>query len=154
MIIDIRNNNGGYINGYALDVFTRRNYLEMTPRNMGTFPSRQSLGQRALGLPTVLVTNESSLSDAEDFTEGYRTLKVGKVVGEPTAGWIIFTGGTTLIDGSTLRLPSTRIRDTRGQDMEMHPRPVDVEVDRPLGETDAGVDAQLQRAVQELLGAS
>jgi hypothetical protein len=59
-----------------------------------------------------------------------------------------------LIDGSTLRLPSTRIRDTRGQDMEMHPRPVDVEVDRPLGETDAGVDAQLQRAVQELLGAS
>jgi C-terminal processing protease CtpA/Prc len=100
------------------------------------------------------VTNESSLSDAEDFTEGYRTLKVGKVVGEPTAGWIIFTGGTTLIDGSTLRLPSTRIRDTRGQDMEMHPRPVDVEVDRPLGETDAGVDAQLQRAVQELLGAS
>jgi Tol biopolymer transport system component/C-terminal processing protease CtpA/Prc len=154
VIIDIRNNNGGYINGYALDVFTRRNYLEMTPRNMGTFPSRQSLGQRALGLPTVLVTNESSLSDAEDFTEGYRTLKVGKVVGEPTAGWIIFTGGTTLIDGSTLRLPSTRIRDTRGQDMEMHPRPVDVEVDRPLGETDAGVDAQLQRAVQELLGAS
>ena len=34
---------------------------------------------RALGLPTVLVTNESSLSDAEDFTEGYRTLRLGKV---------------------------------------------------------------------------
>jgi tricorn protease len=151
VIIDVRNNNGGYINGYALDVFTRRNYLEMTPRNMGTFPSRQSLGQRALGLPTVLMTNESSLSDAEDFTEGYRTLQVGKVVGEPTAGWIIFTGGTALIDGSTLRLPSTRIRDTRGQDMEMHPRPVDVEVDRELGETEAGTDVQLERAVKELL---
>jgi C-terminal processing protease CtpA/Prc len=99
----------------------------------------------------VLVTNESSLSDAEDFTEGYRTLKVGKVVGEPTAGWIIFTGGTTLIDGSTLRLPGTEIRDTRGQNMEMHPRPVDVEVDRELGETEKGTDAQLERAVQELL---
>ena len=154
VVIDVRNNNGGYINGYALDVFTRRNYLEMTPRTLGaTFPSRQSLGQRALGLPTVLVTNESSLSDAEDFTEGYRTLKVGKVVGEPTAGWIIFTGGTSLIDGSTLRLPSTRIRDTRGQDMEMHPRPVDIEVDRELGETTAGTDHQLDRAVKELLGA-
>jgi tricorn protease len=151
VIIDVRNNNGGYINGYALDVLTRRNYLEMTPRDMGTMPSRQSLGQRALGLPTVLVTNESSLSDAEDFTEGYRTLKVGKVVGEPTAGWIIFTGGTTLIDGSTLRLPGTEIRDTRGQNMEMHPRPVDVEVDRALGETEKGTDAQLERAVQELL---
>jgi Tol biopolymer transport system component/C-terminal processing protease CtpA/Prc len=152
VIVDIRNNNGGYINGYALDVLTRKNYLEMTPRGFGTVPSRQALGQRALGLPTVLVTNESSLSDAEDFTEGYRTLKVGKVVGEPTAGWIIFTGGTVLIDGSSLRLPSTRIRDTRGQDMEMHPRPVDVEVDRSLGETEAGTDVQLDRAVKELLG--
>jgi tricorn protease len=152
VIIDIRNNNGGYINGYALDVLTRKNYLEMTPRGMGTFPSRQSLGQRALGLPTVLVTNESSLSDAEDFTEGYRTLRVGKVVGEPTAGWIIFTGGTSLIDGSTLRLPSTRIKDTKGEDMEMHPRPVDVEVDRELGETESGTDAQLEMAVKTLLG--
>ncbi len=151
VIVDIRNNNGGYINGYALDVFTRKNYLEMTPRGMSTVPSRQGLGQRALGLPTVLVTNESSLSDAEDFTEGYRTLKVGKVVGEPTAGWIIFTGGTGLIDGSSLRLPVIRIRDTRGQDMEMHPRPVDVEVDRELGESEAGTDAQLERAVKELL---
>ena len=33
----------------------------------------------------------ASLSDAEDFTEGYRSLKLGKVVGEPTAGWIIYT---------------------------------------------------------------
>ena len=114
-------------------------------------PSRQALGQRALGLPTVLVTNESSLSDAEDFTEGYRALHLGKVVGEPTAGWIIFTGGTTLIDGSTLRLPSTRIQDLRGETMEMHPRPVDVEVERPLGESGTPHDAQLERAVKELL---
>src|SRR6202000_3337685 len=74
VVVDIRNNNGGYINGYALDVFTRRNYLTMTPRERGPVPSRQALGQRALGVPTVLLTNESSLSDAEDFTEGYRSL--------------------------------------------------------------------------------
>ena len=41
--------------------------------------------QRSLELPTILVTNQHSLSDAEDFTEGYRTLKLGKVVGQPTA---------------------------------------------------------------------
>jgi hypothetical protein len=35
--------------------------------------------------------------------------------------------------------------------MEMHPRPVDVEVARPLGETVTGSDAQLERAVKELL---
>jgi len=151
VVVDVRNNNGGYINGYALDVFTRQNYLIMTPRGLSPVPSRQNLGQRALGLPTVLVTNESSLSDAEDFTEGYRSLKLGKVVGEPTAGWIIFTGAQTLIDGSAVRVPGWRIQDLRGQTMEMHPRPVDVEVARPLGETETGSDAQLERAVKELL---
>ena len=151
VVVDVRNNNGGYINGYALDVFTRQNYLMMTPRGLTPVPSRQNLGQRALGLPTVLVTNESSLSDAEDFTEGYRSLKLGKVVGEPTAGWIIFTGTQPLIDGSAVRVPGWRIQDLRGQTMEMHPRPVDVEVERPLGETETGSDAQLERAVKELL---
>ena len=152
VVVDVRNNNGGYINGYALDVFTRQNYLMMTQRGLTPVPSRQALGQRALGLPTVLVTNESSLSDAEDFTEGYRSLKLGKVVGEPTAGWIIFTGAQPLVDGSAVRVPGSRIQGLRGQTMEMHPRPVDVEVARPLGETETGSDAQLERAVKELLG--
>ncbi len=151
VVIDIRNNNGGYVNGRVIDVFSRRNYLLMTPRDATPMPSRQALGQRALGLPTVLVTNESTLSDGEDFTEGYRTLQLGKVVGNPTAGWIIFTGSQRLIDGSQVRVPGYRIRDTRGEDMEMHPRPVDVEVDRPLGETESGKDAQLEKAVQTLL---
>lgn len=152
VVIDVRNNNGGYVNGYALDVFTRKNYLLMTPRGMSTVPARQMLGQRALGLPTVLLTNQSSLSDSEDFTEGYRALHLGKVVGVPTAGWIIYTGGDDLIDGSVVRLPMIRVQDLRGQTMEEHPRPVDVEVVRQPGETLEGRDSQLERAVTELLG--
>ena len=151
MVVDVRNNNGGFVNGYVLDVIARKNYLTMTQRGQTPVPSRQALGQRALGLPTVLLTNESSLSDAEDFTEGYRTLKLGKVVGVPTAGWIIYTSNTPLIDGSVVRLPSTRIRGAAGDDMELHPRPVDITVERPLGETLAGKDAQLEAAVAELL---
>jgi tricorn protease len=151
VVVDIRNNNGGFVNGHAIDVFARRNYLRMTPRDRAGFPSRQALGQRALGLPTVLVTNESSLSDAEDFTQGYRALGLGKVVGEPTAGWIIFTGAQQLIDGSNVRVPFIRIQTTSGEDMEGHPRPVDVEVERPLGESETGQDAQLAAAVRTLL---
>jgi tricorn protease len=151
VVIDVRNNNGGYVNGRVIDVFARKNYLMMTPRDGSTVPSRQALGQRALGLPTVLVTNESTLSDGEDFTEGYRTLELGKVVGTPTAGWIIFTGAQRLIDGSSVRVPGDEIKDTRGQNMEMHPRPVDVEQLRPLGETETGQDVQLEKAVSTLL---
>jgi len=151
VVIDVRNNNGGFINGYVLDVFSRRNFLTMTPRGLFGVPSRQNLGQRALGAPTILVTNESSLSDAEDFTEGYRYLGLGKVVGVPTAGWIIYTGAQPLIDGSSVRVPFIRIQGADGKDMELNPRPVDIAVERPLGETLAGKDSQLDAAVAELL---
>jgi Tol biopolymer transport system component/C-terminal processing protease CtpA/Prc len=152
VVIDIRNNNGGFVNAYALDVFARRPYLHMTLRGRDTAtPARASLGQRALEAPTVLVVNQHSLSDAEDFTEGYRALKLGKVVGEPTAGWIIYTWGTTLLDGSSLRLPRTRITDNRGQTMERNPRPVDITVSRQPGDDAAGRDAQLDAAVKALL---
>ena len=98
----------------------------------------------------MLVTNQHSLSDAEDFTEGYRTLGLGKVVGEPTAGWIIYTSNFSLIDGTTLRIPFSRIRGADGKDMELVPRPVDVPAVRALGEHYSGKDTQLDAAVAEL----
>jgi C-terminal processing protease CtpA/Prc len=152
VVIDIRNNNGGFVNPYAIDVFARRGYLQFTQRDFATVPGRSVLGQRSLEKPTVLVTNMHSLSDAEDFTEGYRALKLGPVVGEPTAGWIVFTSDIGLLDGSsTVRVPFERITDMNGKDMEMHPRPVDVKVERPIGEWYTGRDSQLDAAVAELL---
>ena len=151
VVVDIRDNEGGFVNGYAIDVFARKNYLELTPRGLPGAPARQLLGQRALGKPTVLVTNQNTLSDGEDFTEGYEALHLGQVVGVPTGGWIIYTGGTRLIDGSSLRLPMIRVQDIHGQTMEMHPRPVNVEVVRKPGETEDGTDSQLAAAVKVLL---
>ncbi len=151
VVVDVRNNNGGFVNVYAIDVFARRGYLTMTQRGLPATPARSILGQRALEAPTILVTNQHSLSDAEDFTEGYRALKLGKVVGEPTAGWIIYTWSARLIDGSSLRLPRTKITTSDGSPMEMHPRPVDVPVTRPIGEGLAAKDSQLDAAITELL---
>lgn len=152
VVVDVRNNNGGFVNTYAIDVLARRSYLQFTPRGSTVTPARASLGQRSLERPSVLVTNQHTLSDGEDFTEGYRALSLGKVVGEPTAGWIIFTSNVTLLDGTTsLRIPFTRVTDTKGRDMELHPRPVDVTVVRPVGESYGGRDSQLDAAVQALL---
>lgn len=150
VVIDIRGNNGGFVNAYALDVLARRPYLNMTFRGQPAAPARTVLGQRALERPTILITNRESLSDAEDFAEGYRAMKLGKVVGEPTAGWIIYTGGTQLIDGSVLRLPMIKITTSDGVNMERNPRPVDIRVDRPMGQTYTGRDAELEAAVKEL----
>lgn len=152
VVIDVRNNNGGFINPYVIDVLSRRGYLTMKERGLWEVPSRSALGQRSLERPTILITNQHSLSDAEDFTEGYRSLKLGKVVGEPTAGWIIFTWGSTLFDGSSLRLPRQLVLGSDGKNMELNPRQVDIPVTRPIGESLTGKDSQLDVAVKELLG--
>ena len=152
VVIDIRNNNGGFVNAYAIDVFARRGYLRMRTRGYPEAPARSMLGQRSLELGTVLVVNQHTLSDGEDFTEGYRALGLGQVVGEPTAGWIVFTWSLGLVDGSTLRMPRSRIRGVAGDNMERSPRQVDVEVIRPMGESYSGRDSQLDAAVRVLLG--
>ena len=151
VVVDVRNNNGGFINPYVIDVLARRGYLNMKERGAWIVPARSALGQRALERPTILITNQHSLSDAEDFTEGYRSLKLGKAVGEPTAGWIIFTWTTNLFDGTTFRLPRQRVTTADGKDMELNPRPVDIQVTRPIGESLTGKDSQLDAAVRELL---
>lgn len=150
VVVDVRNNNGGFVNVYAIDVLARREYLKMKQRGLPEGPARTILGQRALERPTILVTNQDALSDAEDFTEGYRAHGLGKVVGEPTAGWIIYTWNQPLVDGSLVRLPRMTVTTASGEVMERRPRPVDVPVEQPIG--DGAPDAPLETAVRELLG--
>jgi tricorn protease len=151
VVVDVRHNDGGFVNVYAIDVLARKSYLRMTPRGFTAAPARTVLGQRALELPTALITDQYTLSDGEDFAEGYRSLRLGKVVGEPTAGWIIYTANIQLIDGTVFRLPFIRIETAEGVDMERNPRPVDVPVARPIGESYTDHDSQLDSAVRDLL---
>jgi len=151
VVVDVRNNNGGFVNVYPIDVLARRSYFTMTPRGFSTSRRAPSWVNARWSRRRSLVTNRHTLSDGEDFTEGYRSSHFGKVVGEPTAGWIIYTSGVQLIDGSNLRLPYDRITANDGTVMEMHPRPVDLPVDKPVGESYLGRDSQLEAAVNELL---
>ena len=125
----------------------------MTPRGCRRAPARTVLGQRALEPPTVLVTNQHSLSDAEDFTEGYRALKLGKVVGEPTAGWIIYTSNARA-DRRLGRAPAAHAhhRQRRARTWSCTRARWTCRSTRPVGESYAGKDAQLDAAVRELLG--
>jgi Tol biopolymer transport system component/C-terminal processing protease CtpA/Prc len=151
VVFDVRNNQGGFMNGYALDVLSRRPYVDMVRRGVPSVPGRPVLGQRALEKPTILITSQGTLSDGENFTEGYRTMKLGTVVGEPTAMWDVFTGGGTMVDGTNVRLPFMRNAQLDNAALERASRQVDIPVDRPMGESYTGRDVQLERAVQELL---
>lgn len=151
VVFDVRNNNGGFMNGYALDVLQRKPYVDMVRRGVPSVPGRPVLGQRALEKPTILLTSQATLSDGENFTEGYRTMKLGTVVGEPTAMWDVYTGGGTMVDGTGVRLPFMRNAQLDAAALERASRKVDIPVDRPMGESYTGRDAQLERAVAELM---
>jgi Tol biopolymer transport system component/C-terminal processing protease CtpA/Prc len=151
VVFDVRANTGGFMNGYALDVLSRKPYVDMVRRGVPSVPGRPVLGQRALEKPTILLTSQATLSDGENFTEGYRVMKLGTVVGEPTAMWDVFTGGGTMVDGTVVRLPFMRNAQLDNSALERASRQVDIRVDRPMGESYTGHDTQLERAVQELM---
>ena len=101
----------------------------------------------------MLVTNQHSLSDAEDFTEGYRAMGLGKVVGEPTAGWIIYhveyapAGRDDPEAAARTDYQSQWCADGDASTARRY------QVTRAIGEATVRSDAQLDKAVETLLAA-
>jgi len=100
----------------------------------------------------VVLQNERSASDAEMFPDGFRALGLGKVIGVPTYGAVIGTGGYELLDGSMIRTPEIGIYTASGQNMENYGVPPDVYVDNTPEDYLAGRDRQLEKAVEVLRG--
>jgi tricorn protease len=98
----------------------------------------------------VVLANERSTSDAEVFPDGFRTLKLGKVVGVTTYGAVIGTGAYLLMDGSTIRTPSFGLWNIKGTNLENYGVPPDVYVDNAPADFFAGRDAQLEKALDVL----
>ncbi|WP_171013609.1 S41 family peptidase [Chitinivorax sp. B] len=150
LVLDARNNYGGMVDSWVLDTLSRRSHFTFTTRQLPTAPGRLAVGQQTLEKSTVLVTNKWTLSDGEVLTEGYRAQRLGQVVGEPGAGWVIFTSFKLMVDGSFLRLPFGQVVSTAGGgDLETTPRKVDQIIFNRLGDEEQ--DPQLDAAVTTLL---
>jgi tricorn protease len=150
VIVDVRYNSGGHTAPFILDVLTRRSTVLSGFRGDRGVDAGHIAGSRVLNKPTVLVTNERSASNTEMLSESYRRLGLGKVVGRPTAGAVIWTISMRLLDGATLRLPRFYVVTPEGEELEGRGRPVDVEAHRPLGEWALGRDRQLDAAAAAL----
>ena len=151
VVIDVRFNGGGHIAPFILDVLHRRAYTKSSYHGRTATSDTNLAGNRILEKPVILVTNEHSGSNTEMFSEGFRGLGLGKVVGMPTAGAVIWTWGWQLLDGTWFRLPRLQVSTLDDENTEGNARPVDVEVDRPLGEAERGVDSQLNVAIEQLI---
>jgi tricorn protease len=149
IVLDVRFNGGGFTHDQVLNYLGGREHTLFRQRNGGEGLVLRSY-DRKWTKPLVLLINNRSYSDAEIFPSAFKTLGLGKVVGQSTGGHVIGTYEIPLIDGSRFRIPRTGVFNARGEDMEKVGVPPDVAVDNNPDQLAKGIDAQLDRAVQVL----
>ena len=152
LVIDVRNNGGGWTTDYLLAILSPKPHAITIPRGgeKGYPQDRRPL--YAWTKPIIVLCNEYSYSNAEIFSHAIKTLKRGKVVGQATSGSVISTGGISLIDGSRFRVPYRGwYVITTGLNMEGNGCIPDIIVPDFPQDIEKGIDRQLERAIKELL---
>jgi tricorn protease len=151
LIIDVRENGGGSTADHLLTSLLQPTHATTIPRGGGPGYPQDRKVYATWSKPIVVLCNQNSFSNAEIFSHAIKTLKRGKLVGAPTAGGVISTGGVTIMDLGFLRLPFRGwflLND--GEDMELNGAVPDVVVWPAAGDFARGVDAQLDKAVEVL----
>ncbi len=153
LVIDVRENGGGSTADHLLTALTQPVHAITVPRGGGTgYPNDRKV-YATWNKPIVVLCNQNSFSNAEIFSHAIKTLKRGQLVGVPTAGGVISTGATTIMDAGLLRLPFRGwYLAGDGQDMELNGAvPQHILWPKP-GELPSGKDVQLAKAVEVLQG--
>ena len=164
LIIDVRYNGGGSTTDYLMTILNYKQHAYTIPRGASDnlekdklkfkdyYPIGERLVYAAWTKPSIALCNEGSYSNAEIFSHAYKTLGIGKLVGVPTNGSVISTGGKGLMDGSFVRLPGrgwyTKATD---KNQELGPAVPDIIVENQPDWISKGTDEQLKVAVDELL---
>ncbi|WP_314243364.1 S41 family peptidase [Empedobacter tilapiae] len=148
VILDLRFNTGGNVHDKVLNFLSQRPYLKWKYRE-GQLTIQPNFAPS--GKPIVLLINEYSLSDAEMTAAGFKALKLGKIIGQETYRWIIFTSGKGLVDGSFYRLPSWGTYTLDGQNLEKTGVKPDIYIKNTFLDRLENKDPQLERAIQEIM---
>ncbi len=155
LIIDVRNNGGGWTTDRLLASITYPQHAYTVPRgadpNVTTGYPQDRLFIQRYTLPINVLCNEKSFSNAEIFSHAFKTHKRGTLVGQETYGGVISTGGTGLIDGTFVRLPFRGWYLPDGTDMENNGAMPDILIPQTPQAESADNDEQLKAAVDDLL---
>jgi tricorn protease len=147
LLIDVRNNGGGYTHDQVLEMLTKEVHGWTARRGA---PLRPSPFPQFDG-PKALLINESSASDAEIFPNGFREKGLGPLIGMTTEGAVIGTYDVTLVNGSRFRVPVAGWFTREGADLENMGVKPDFEVPYPYEAYRDGRDPQIRKAVEVLL---
>jgi tricorn protease len=149
LIIDMRNNEGGNIDSWILNRLLRKAWFHWTQR-VGQPPSWNM--QYAFRGHLVVLCNEMTASDGEAFTEGFKRLGLGKVIGMRTWGGEIWLSGENfLVDKGIATAAEFGVYGPEGRWLiEGHGVDPDMVVDNLPHATFKGEDAQLKAAITHL----
>jgi tricorn protease len=146
MIIDVRFNGGGNIADTLVDWLERKPYAYYVPRD-----GLPALGPpNALDMPMVVLMNERSLSNGEMFPYAMRARKLATLIGWETPGYVIWTWGLGLVDGTGARMPQQGAYRIDGSNMENNGEKPDIAVWMTPEDWLAERDPQLDRALEVL----
>ncbi len=163
IVIDVRYNGGGWTTDRLMAVLNVDQHAYTVPRgaaktlkNHKKYSKNYPFNERAIlsvnTKPVVALCNENSYSNAEIFSHAFKNLGLGKLVGQPTFGAVISTGGKGLQNGY-IRMPFRAwFVKKSGKNMENDaPAVPDYLVKNAPGWKDRGEDTQLKKAVEVLL---
>ena len=149
LIIDVRNNRGGNIDSWILERLLRKAWFYWQPRVGKPFWNMQY----AFRGHVVVICNQKTASDGEAFAEGFRRLKLGKIIGMRTWGgeiWLSFNN--RLVDKGIASAAQIGVYGPeRKWLIEGHGVVPDITVDNLPHATFQGKDAQLDTAIRHLL---
>ena len=150
LVLDVRFNGGGFTHDQVLNYLGAQDHTKFLHREGDKGAVLRSY-DRKWTKPVILLINNRSYSDAEIFPNAFKTLGLGKLVGQPTGGMVIGTGSAKLIDGSTFRIPRIGVYTNLGVDMDTVGVAPDIFVEPMPDDLKKGIDAQLQKAVEVIL---
>lgn len=150
MIIDVRENGGGNIGDTLISWLRFKPYATNSPRGGYVVPAPILEGRQPWNKPIVVLMGDSSFSNAEMFPYGMRATGLAKLVGEPTPGYVIWTYGLGLVDGTGARMPFQGVWRTDGTPLENIGERPDYLVPWSTADYFAGKDPQLEKAISLL----
>ncbi len=150
LIVDLRFNGGGHVSGLILEKLSRRR-LGYDVSRWGEHPSPYP-PESVFG-PVVALTNEHAGSDGDIFSQGFKMLKLGPLLGKRTWGGVIgISPSQVMVDGTVTTQPEFSFWFAEGGwSVENYGVEPDIEVENRPQDYQAGVDAQLERTIEEIL---
>ena len=151
LIIDVRENGGGFTTDHLLTILTQPRHAITKPRGGGEgYPQDRSI-YATWDKPIVVLCNQNSHSNAEIFSHAIKYLDRGKLVGVPTSGSVISTGSRSVMDAGTIRIPFRGwYLKGDGQDMELNGAVPHYTIWPEPGQIPDGIDLQLNKAITVL----